>query len=87
MNADEFEGSLYTILSEQPLDIQIIHITEGNDDYTISDHVSQHFGMLIGETMICLSYHQNKRLKILKYESFIILLLEIQSIFLKTHQV
>ena len=49
------------------------------DDYTISDHVSQHFVMLLGETMTCRSYHQNKRPKILKYDSFIMPLEQISS--------
>ena len=48
MDAAEFEGLLYTILSEEPFKNQINHITEENDDYTISDYVYQNFGILIG---------------------------------------
>ena len=47
-------------------------MTEEMDDYTLSDYVSQYFGMLIGETMICLIYHRNKRPKVLKDNSFVI---------------
>ena len=56
IDADIFEGLLYTILSEEPYNNQRIHQKEENDDYTISDYVSQNFGMLIGETMTCLFY-------------------------------
>ena len=48
MDAAESEGLLYSILSEEPFKNHIIHMTEENDDYTISDYVSQHFGMLFG---------------------------------------
>ena len=75
----EFEGLLYTILSEYPFKNQRIHMTEENDYYTISAYVSHNFVMLIGETMTCLPCHQNNRPKVLKYESFIIPLVEISS--------
>ena len=45
-------------------------MTEEVDDYTIYDCVSLHFAMLIRDTMVCLTYHQNKRPKLLKYDSF-----------------
>ena len=51
-------------------------MTEDKDDYTISDYVSQNFGMLIGETMTCISCHQYMRPKVLKDDSFIIPLVE-----------
>ena len=40
-------------------------MTEETDDYTISDYVSQNFGILIGETWTCLICHA-KRPKVLK---------------------
>ena len=39
---------------------------EETDDYTISDYVSHNFGMVIGETMTCLTCHKNKIPKVLK---------------------
>ena len=58
MDAGEFEVLLYTILSEEPFNNQIFHMTEETDDYTIGDYVSQQFGMLIEETMTCLTCHE-----------------------------
>ena len=49
MDAAEFEGLLYNILSEELFKNQRVRTTEEKDDYTISDYVSQHFGMLIGK--------------------------------------
>ena len=72
MDSARFEGLLYTILSEEPSKYHRIHMTEAKYDYTISDYVSQHFGMIFLETITCLSCHQNKGLKVLKDESFII---------------
>ena len=66
MHAAEFEGLLYTILSEEPFKNQIFHMTEERDDFTISDYSSQHSGMIIGETMTCLTCHQNNPPKVLK---------------------
>ena len=57
MYAAEFEGLLYTTFPAQPFNNQRIHMTEEQDNYTISDYVSQHFGMLIRETMTCLLCH------------------------------
>ena len=58
MDAAEFEELLYTIFSEEPFNNQIINIKEEKYDYIISDYVSQYFGMLIGETMTCISFHK-----------------------------
>ena len=44
--------------------------------YTISDYVSQHFGILIGETCTCLTCHAKKP-KVLNDDSFIMSLEEI----------
>ena len=51
MDSTEFEGLLYTILSEEPLKNQIIHVKKETNDYTISDYVTQRFSILIVETM------------------------------------
>ena len=72
MDAAEFEGLLYNILSEELFKNQRVRTTEEKDDYTISDYVSQHFGMLFGETTKCFSCHQNKRLKVLNEDLFIL---------------
>ena len=60
MNAAEFEGLLYTILSEEPFKNQKFHMTEEKDDYIISDYLYPYFDMLMGETITCLTCHQNK---------------------------
>ena len=48
MDASEFEGLLYYILSEEPFENHRLDMTYKKDDYTISDYVSQHFGIKIG---------------------------------------
>ena len=50
MDAGEFEGLLYHMLSEEPFKNQRFDMTDEKDDYTISDNVSHHFGIMIGET-------------------------------------
>ena len=45
-------------------------MTDEKDYYTISDHVSQHFGILIGETWTYLICHA-KKTKQLKDDPFI----------------
>ena len=50
MDAVEFEGLLYNVLSKYPSKNQIFDMTYEKYDYTISDYVSQHFGISIGET-------------------------------------
>ena len=47
MDASEFEGLLYNMLSEEPFANHRLDMTDEKDDYTISDYVSQHFGILI----------------------------------------
>ena len=67
MDAGEFEGLLYNMLSEEPFKNKIFDMIEENDDYTIPDYVSQHFGILIGETWTCLTCHA-KITKPLEYD-------------------
>ena len=57
MDAGEFEGLLYNILLEEPFKNQIFDMPDEKDDYTVSDYVSQHFGILKGETWTCLIKH------------------------------
>ena len=47
MDASEFEGLLYNMLFEEPFANHRIDMTDENDDYTISDCVSRHFGITI----------------------------------------
>ena len=78
MDAGEFDGLLYNILSEEPFKNQLFLMTEETDYYTISDYVSQYFGMLIGETWTCITCHTTPPPpQILKYDSFILPLGEI----------
>ena len=70
MDAGEFEGLLYNMLSEKLSKNQRFDMTDENDDYTISNYVSQNFGILIGETWKCLTCHDPPP-KLLKHDSFI----------------
>ena len=72
MNAPEIEGLLYTTLLENPFKNQKHNIKNSEDDWTVSDYLSQNFGMKIGVTMKCLSFHQNKSPKILEDDYFIL---------------
>ena len=49
MDASEFEGMLHTMLSEEPFANHILDMSDGNEEYTISDYVSQNF------------FHHNRR--------------------------
>ena len=49
MDAAEFEGFLCTNLSEQIFKNQKMNIKYEKYDFTISDYVSQNFGMLVGK--------------------------------------
>ena len=48
MDVGEFEGFLYNMLSEEPFKNHRFDMTDENNDYTIYDYVSQHFGITIG---------------------------------------
>ena len=48
MDASKLEGVLYTMMSEEPFANHRLDITDGNEGYTISDHVSQNFAITIG---------------------------------------
>ena len=74
INAGEFEGLLYTILSEEHFKSQIFYMKVEMDDYIIYDYVSQNFGIVIGETMTCLTCHYKIPPKLLKDELFILTL-------------
>ena len=63
MDSGEFEELLYNMLSEEPLKNQLFDMTDENDDYTVSDYVSQHFGILIGETWTYLTCNTAKHPK------------------------
>ena len=67
------------MLSEEPFANQRIDMTEKKDDYTISDDVSQHFGIAIGDTLACLTCHATKLPKIFSDLSFILPLEEISN--------
>ena len=60
MDAGEFEGLLYNMLSEEPFVNHIFDMTDKNNDYTISDYVSQYLGITIGETWTCLTCYAKK---------------------------
>ena len=76
MDAGEFEGLLFIMLSEEPFINHRLYMKDENNDYTISNYVSQHFGITIGETWTCLTCHA-KGLKLLNDNSFILPLEEI----------
>ena len=43
MDTSEFEGLLYNMLSEEPFANHRLDMTDENEEYTITDYVSQHF--------------------------------------------
>ena len=57
MDAGEFDGLLYTILSKELFNNQIFHMKDETDNYTIFNYVSQHSRMIFEETMTCLTCH------------------------------
>ena len=77
MDASEFEGLLYTMLSEEPFANHRLDMTDGNEEYTISEYVSQHFDITIGETWTCITCHATKSPKLFKNFAFILTLEEI----------
>ena len=76
MDAAEFYGLLFTILSYKTSKNHIIHMIEEKYDYTMSNYVSQNFCIIIVERMTCISCHRNKLPKVLTYDSFILSLVE-----------
>ena len=72
MDASEFEGLLYNMLSGEPFANHRLDMKDENDDYIISDFVSQHFGITIGETLTCITCHATKLPKIFNDFSFIL---------------
>ena len=72
MDASEFEGMLYTMLFEEPFANHRLDMTDGNEEYTISDYVSQKISITIGETWTCLTCKTPKSSKIFKDLSFIL---------------
>ena len=61
MHATEFEGLLYNMFSEEPFKNQIFDMKDEKDVYTVSDYVSHHFGILMGETWTYLTCHAKKK--------------------------
>ena len=51
MDASEFEGMIYTILSEEPFAHHILNMTDGNEEITISDYLSQNFSITFWRNM------------------------------------
>ena len=72
MDASEIEGVLYTMFSEEPFANHRLHMTDGNEEYIISDYVSQNFVITIGETWTCLTCKTPKSPTIFKDLSFIL---------------
>ena len=60
------------LLLEKTFNNQIFNIKNSEDDFTISDYISQHFGMKIGDKITYLSCHRYKYPKILKDDLFIL---------------
>ena len=77
MDASEFKGMLYNMLSKEHFANHRIDMTDENEEYTTSDYVSQNFAITIGETLTCLTFHATKYPKIFKDFAFILPLEEI----------
>ena len=71
-DASEFEGMLHTMLSEEPFANHRLDMTDGNEEYTIYDYVSQNFSITIGETWTCITCKTPKYPKIFKDFAFIL---------------
>ena len=65
MDASEFEGLLYNMFSEEPFVNHRLDMTDKKDDYTVSEYVSRHFVITIGETWTCLTCYATNPPKIL----------------------
>ena len=72
MDASEFEGLLYNMLSEEPFANHRLDMTDENEEYTITDYVSHSFAITIGETWTCLNCNVTKYPKILRNLAFIL---------------
>ena len=75
MYGSEFEGLLYNMLSEEPFANHTFDMIDEKDDYSIYYYVSCYFGIIIGETWICLTFYA--KTKVLNDDSFIFPLEEI----------
>ena len=74
MDASEFEGIIYTMLSEEPFAHHVLDMTDGNEESTIYDYLSQNFSITIGEIWTCLTCESNRIPKITKGFSLILYL-------------
>ena len=72
MDASEFEEMIYNMLSEEPFAHHILDMTDGNEESTISDYLSQKISITIGETWTCLTFESNGIPKITKDFSLIL---------------
>ena len=52
------------MLSEEPFANHRLDITDENEEYKITDYVSQHFAITIGKKWTCLTFHATKAPKI-----------------------
>ena len=72
MGASEFEEMIYNMLSEEPFAHHILDMTDGNEESTIYDYLSQNFFITIWETWTCLTCETKRSTKISKELSFIL---------------
>ena len=66
MDASEFEGMVYTMLSEEPFANYTLDMTYGNEESTKYDYLSQNFSITIGDTWTCLTCETQRYPKISK---------------------
>ena len=60
------------MISEEPFIHHILDMTDGNEESTICDHLSQNFSITIRETWTCLTCESNRNPKITKDFSLIL---------------
>ena len=65
------------MLSEEPFAHHILDMTDGNEESTIYDYLSQNFSITIGETWTCLTCETKRSTKIFKDFSLILSLEQI----------
>ena len=70
MDASEFEGMIFNMLSEEPFTHHKLDDPDGNEVITISDYFSQHFSVTIGETSTCSTCRSSRSPRITKNISF-----------------
>ena len=66
MDASEFKGMIYNMISEEPFTHHILKNSVGNEEITLSDYLSQNFSFTRRETWKCSTCESSRSPKITK---------------------